>query len=158
MAFRGNGCGYAAMQEWCSIMNMPSNPSQDTYTKLHHKVSEASTKAFKEISKQSKEEICRAYQEVGAVLDEQGVLDIGVSYEGSCQKRGYSFHNGMGSVIDLLTGLPIDYEVFSNFCSKCKIAAEQPPDPEWEEKHKEKYVKNLEGTAGAIKVEAAVCL
>ena len=109
-------------------------PSQDTYTKLHHKISEASTKAFKEISKQSKEEICRAYQEVGVAPDEQGVLDIGVSYDGSWQKRGYSSHNGMGSVIDLLTGLPIDYEVLSNFCSKCKIAAEQPPDSEWEEK------------------------
>ena len=65
--------------------------------------------------------------------------------------------NGMGSVIDLLTGLPIDYEVLSNFFQKCnKIYSEKPDDPEWKGKHKNNCPKNFDGSAGAIEVEASV--
>ena len=44
-------------------------------------------------------------------------------------------HNGLASVIDLLTGLPVDFEVLSYFCFKCKAAAERPDDPSWQERH-----------------------
>ncbi len=56
---------------------------------------------------------------------------------------------------------PIHFDVsnvLSNFCSKCKIVAEQPPDPKWEEKYNEKCVNNFEGSAEAMEVEATVRL
>ncbi|GFX87833.1 uncharacterized protein TNCV_4372981 [Trichonephila clavipes] len=43
---------------------------------------------------------------------ETGVLDITVSFDGSWQKRGYKSLYGIGVVIDLLTGLVIDYVKF----------------------------------------------
>ena len=54
------------------------------------------------------EAIHKSYADIGVQPDENGILDIGVSYECTWQKRGHSSHNGIGSVIDLLTGLPID--------------------------------------------------
>ncbi|GFX94642.1 uncharacterized protein TNCV_3088711 [Trichonephila clavipes] len=45
---------------------------------------------------------------------EMGVLDITVSFDGSWQKRGYKSLYGIG-VIDLLTGLVIDYEILSKY-------------------------------------------
>ncbi len=62
-------------------MNMSKYPIEDTCTKLHQKLSDASTQAYNEGSKQSKEEICGADKELRVLRDEQGVLDIGVSYD-----------------------------------------------------------------------------
>ena len=36
------------------------------------------------------------------------------------KRGGHSSHIGTGSIIDLLTGLPIDYVVISNCCFKCQ--------------------------------------
>ena len=52
--------------------------------------------------------------------DDNGVLDIAVSFDEEWQKRGQSSHIGIGSVIDMLTGLPIGFHVLSNFCHKCR--------------------------------------
>ncbi|GFX41652.1 uncharacterized protein TNCV_3110481 [Trichonephila clavipes] len=53
---------------------------------------------------------------------EMGVLDITVSFDGSWQKRGYKSLYGIGVVIDLLTGLFIDYEILSKYCTECTAA------------------------------------
>ena len=66
--------------------------------------------------------IVKSYEEVGVKPDCEGILEIGVSYDGSWHKRGHSSHTGIGVVIDLLTGLPIDYEILSNFCQQCQLA------------------------------------
>ncbi|GFV68360.1 uncharacterized protein TNCV_576121 [Trichonephila clavipes] len=55
---------------------------------------------------------------------ETGVLDITVSFDGSWQKRGYKSLYGIGVVIDLLTGLVIDYEILSKYCTECTAAVE----------------------------------
>ena len=88
--------------------------------------------------------------------DKDGILDIAVSFNGAGQRRGHSSHNGMASVIDLLTGLPIDHEVICNFCHKCKIAAHKPHDPVWRQKHNLNCPKKFEGTSNAMEAESAL--
>ena len=156
LAFRGVGCGYSAMKEWGSIMDMPFVPSQDTYTKAHNKIEEASTKTFTTVKEHSRSVIRDAYSAVGVLEDENGILDIAVSYDGSWQKRGYTSHNCVASVIDLLTGLPIDYEVLSNYCSKCAILSNKPDNEDSVQKHALSCSKNFEGSSGAMEVEAAL--
>ncbi|GFW72786.1 uncharacterized protein TNCV_1266291 [Trichonephila clavipes] len=51
-----------------------------------------------------------------------GVIDITVSYDGTWQKRGHSSLYGIGIVIDILTGLIIDYEILSKYCPECTTA------------------------------------
>ena len=43
-----------------------------------------------------------------------------MSYDGAWQRRGLSSHNGVGVVIDLLSGLPIDFKVFSSFAQSVR--------------------------------------
>ena len=114
---------------------MPYSPSQNLYRKNLLKIETAATQAFQSISKRTHLAIRSAYQDIGIHPDENGNLDIAVSFDGSWQKRGFKSHNGMASVIDLLTGFIIDFEVLSNYCGKCKVAEEQSYDDDWKAKH-----------------------
>ena len=58
----------------------------------------------------------------------------------------------------MLTGIPTDFEVPSNFCLKCKIAVEKPDDPEWMKKHAANCPKNFTGSSYAMEVERALHL
>ena len=156
LAFRGIGCGYSAMKNWCGTMNMPNCLSQDSYHQNQLRVAEASKNTFNDISKKSVKAIFNAYSELGVEPDDEGVLDIGVSFDGSWQKRGHSSHNGIASVIDLITGLPVDYEVLSNFCMKCSLAESNKSDNEdWKAKHAISCSKNFDGSSNAMEVECA---
>ncbi|GBO35397.1 hypothetical protein AVEN_112269-1 [Araneus ventricosus] len=44
---------------------------------------------------------------------------ITVSYDGTCQKRGHTSLYGISIVVDILTGLVIDYEILSKYCPEC---------------------------------------
>lgn len=157
LAFRGIGCGQAAMREWCSIMNMPSTLSKDAYNQSSKKLLEASVSTADAVSKKSVEKIVESYSVLGVEPDEDGVLDIGVSFDGSWHKRGHSSHNGIAVVIDIITGLPVDYEVLSNFCLKCHFSRKEddPCYEQWQESHKVDCQKNYDGSANSMEVECA---
>ena len=155
LAFRGIGCGYSSMIHFLGLMNMPYSPSQNLYRKNLLKIETAATQAFQSISKRTHLAIRSAYQDIGVHPDENGILDIAVSFDISWQKRGFKSHNGMASVIDLLTGFIIDFEVLSNYCGKCKVAEEQSYADDWKAKHALNCEKNFDGSAGSMEVECA---
>ena len=155
LAFRNIGCGFSAMRDWFSNMNFPNCMSKDAYCSSHSKLGDASKATFEEILASSRKAIKTAYKDVGVIPDEQGILDVAVSFDGSWQKRGHSSHNGMASVIELMTGLPLDYEVLSNYCQKCKLA-EGEKSEEYMSKHSKNCLKNFDGSANAMEVECAL--
>ena len=155
LAFRRIGCGFSQIKTWCGVMNMPYNISHDTYSNHVEKIHQASIATFEEITKDSLKAIQSAYKDPGELPDENGILDISVSFDGSWQRRGHASHNGVAAAIDLLTGLPIDYEVLSNFCLKCKIAEDKPPNQQWQEKHADNCPKNFSGSSNAMEAECA---
>lgn len=61
--------------------------------------------------------IVRKHLEINHEKREIHVLDITVSFDGSWQKRGYKSLYGIGVVMDLLTGLVMDYEILSKYCT-----------------------------------------
>lgn len=83
LAFRGVGCGHSAIRKWCGIMNMPYSLSKNGYSKNQKKIEEAALKTFESISDSSRSGIVAAYEDIGVEPDEQGVLDIGVTFDGS---------------------------------------------------------------------------
>ncbi len=95
MAFRGIGCGHSAMQEWCSMMNMPNCLSKLAFQNMQDKGLQGSQSTFQEVSKKSVEAIKEAYGKIGVVSDKEGVCGIGVSYDGMWQKGGHSSHKGV---------------------------------------------------------------
>ena len=156
LAFRGIGCGFSAMKNWSGTMNMLNCLSQDSYHQNQLKVAEASKNTFEDISNKSVKVIFDAYSKLGVDPDEKGVLDIGVTFDGSWQKRGHSSHDGMASVIDIVTGLPIDFEVLSNFCLKCSLAGINKLDSDdWKINHAPDCSKNFDGTSNAMEAECA---
>ena len=155
LAFRVLGCGHSAMKEGASTMNLPHLVSYDSYRTAHQKIADASKQTFQGIVSKSRESIVTAYKEIDEHPDENGILTIAVSFDGSWQKRGFTSHNGIGAVIDLLTGLPIDFEVLSNFCIKCKAVEGEQEDLEWKTRLEPNCPKNFEGTAGAMEVACA---
>lgn len=47
------------------------------------------------------------------------VLDITVSYDGSWHRRGNHSLYGLGAVIDVYTGLVLNYDILSKYCNTC---------------------------------------
>eukprot|EP00794_Sanderia_malayensis_P021449 gene21449-biopygen462 len=86
LSFRGVGCGHAAMKEWCGTMNMPAVLSKASFIEINNRLEDAATKTFKSISVQSREMIKAAYADVGIKEDQDGILDIAVSYDGTWQR------------------------------------------------------------------------
>ena len=62
---------------------MPCDISYNLYSKCHQNIAEADAATFKDIVVKSREVVAKAYSAVGVVPDENGVLNIGVSFDGS---------------------------------------------------------------------------
>ena len=96
----------------------------------------------------------------GVVIGAEDVLDIPVSYDGTWLTRGHTSHVGVGCVVDLLTGLCIDFHVMSTYCHVCETKGtplkDKPDEYEaWYNEHKKTCDKNFNGTSGMMEVEAA---
>jgi hypothetical protein len=59
------------------------------------------------------------YNEQGIEEENDNILNIDVSFDGSWMTRGHKSHIGLGFVMEADTGFCVDHEVLSNFCQKC---------------------------------------
>ncbi|GBO39815.1 hypothetical protein AVEN_120704-1 [Araneus ventricosus] len=53
-----------------------------------------------------------AHMRENSNLQKSAVLDISVSYDETWQKRGYTSKLEVGCVIDIITGIVIDFEIY----------------------------------------------
>ena len=67
---------------------------------------------FKDVAKI----IRKAYMDIDKSIRIDDIINIAVSYDGSWQKRGHSSQYGVGTIIELETGLILDYEAYSLYC------------------------------------------
>lgn len=144
--FKSNGLGYSAMESFYMVMNM-EGMSSSSFTKHADNISMA-TKQAGQINlvraRQRLRDVHHKYY-VGKSTPslESEVLDIAVSFDGSWHKRGHTSNHGVGCVIELYTGLVIDYYcVLSKYCQHCAITknelGERPPEfAIWYEGHKQ---------------------
>ena len=103
-----------------------------------------------------------AYRQLDPTLPE-GALPITVSFDGSWHKRGHTSLYGVAAVIDVLTGLVVDYVVLSKYCHACALKKnifdiESEDFKLWYEGHKDQCAINYTGSSNAMEVEAAVRL
>ncbi|KAH7980379.1 hypothetical protein HPB49_015415 [Dermacentor silvarum] len=122
------------------------------YQKL--KLTPAATRAAKKQEKVSAESVRNLYSELS--LDNPG--NIAMSYDGSWMTRGHSSHIGVGAVIELFSGLVLEYVVLSNFCAGCKCGpkAHDPHYEEWKASHV--CQKNMDKKSGEMEIEAGLIL
>ena len=156
----GIGCGYSAIRDWSAVMNTPIYMSKLTFQGSKNNIIAGSRESFEEIAKRSVEKIRERYGELGIVPDKDDVLDVAVSFDGSWHRPGNSSHNGLGVVIELLTGLPIDFQVLYNFCHQCYKSPEKddPNYAEWISNHTAKCSKNYDGSANSMEQHCALLI
>ena len=101
-----------------------------------------------------------AYQDTDADVDIDDIVDIDCSFDGTWQKCGFMSLYGVGVVMDVLTGLVVDYEVLSLYCHTCVINKARKPPEEfrlWKQGHeaRRECSINHEGSSMAMEKVAA---
>lgn len=105
-------------------------------------------------------EVEKAYGEIKNTVEMQKPLDITVSYDGSWQKRGFTSKYSVGCVIEVITGLVIDFEVISKYCRVCQTKITELGEnsieyEEWLLDHWLTRQADFDGSSPAMEAEAA---
>ena len=154
------GAGYSGVQKFGSELNMEIM-SHTTFAKYVDVAHQKTVKLSENCLESACEVVRKVHSEVlGKNEDKDGILDIAVSFDGSWHTRGHSSSQGLGAVVDILTGLVIDYEVLSNNCATCNSLENSPNKEKLINKHKESGFCeiNFEGSSGAMEARAAEIL
>ncbi|KAH9364471.1 hypothetical protein HPB48_021867 [Haemaphysalis longicornis] len=100
---------------------------------VKEKLAPAATRAADNVMAESAHSVRKLYDDLQ--LDNPG--NICVTYDGSWMTRGHSSHIGVGVVIELFTGLVLDFVVLSNFCAGCECGPKvgDPAYQAWKDNH-----------------------
>ena len=158
-----SGIGYAGFKKIVKGTNLDSTISNrrfDTYAKELHTGMLDMYEAQKPIMNRA---VRRQYRKEGIHVDEDGMLDVAVSYDGSWLTRGHHSNIGAGFVIDSCTGGVLDYEVKSKKCQKCSLMKHKYRNDEEElvEKLQAHRIsgechKNYQGSSGGMEKACAL--
>jgi hypothetical protein len=109
------GQGRASAKRFCGIMNMPSPPKANAYSKNN----KATMKAVKTVAEKS---IMDASYEIHALKgsNDAGISQCGVSCDGTWQTRGHSSMNGCVTTLSIDTRKCLDVAVLSKVCRGCQ--------------------------------------
>ncbi|XP_077502161.1 uncharacterized protein LOC144113128 [Amblyomma americanum] len=155
-AMQSTGNQQTALNDIFSSLNVSHrglhNKTWQDYVKK--KLTPAAARAAEEVT----QECARSVRELYNELDLGNPGNIAVSYDGTWMTRGHTSHIGVGTVIELFTGLVLDYVVLCNFCAGCERGPKEgdPSYQSWRAGHL--CQKNSEKKAGEMEVEAALIL
>ncbi|XP_077490729.1 uncharacterized protein LOC144101435 [Amblyomma americanum] len=155
-AMQSTGNQQTALNDIFSTMNI-SHRGLHTKTwqdYIKKKLTPAATRAAQEMTA----DCARSVRELYSELRFGNPGNIAVSYDGTWMTRGHTSHIGVGTVIELFTGLVLDYVVLCNFCAGCERGPkpDEPSYQAWRADHL--CQKNTEKKAGEMEVEAALIL
>ena len=89
-------------------------------------------------------------------VEEGHLLDVTVSFDGSWQKRGHTSLYGFDAVVEVDTGLVLDYTVASKYCHTCALKLskwdeDSPQFQDWYRTHD--CCKDFDGSSNTMEVE-----
>lgn len=135
---------------------------QETYRDHLNNLCLENEKLRKEILTLAREAVRKAHIEEDPSLTNQDVIDVAVSFDGSWPKRGHTSLIGFGAVVDILTGLVVDFELVSKYCHMCCVRADEYGEGTatflaWKKKHEElgECNINFDGSSNAMEKEVA---
>lgn len=123
-AFLKIGRGHAAVEEFSMILGIQSMDKK-TFSKCLNSLHADGEDVRSKVLEMARSIVRKKHEEIDASLKNQPIIDISVSYDGTWHKRGHTSLYGIGIVIDVLTGLIIDYEVLSKYCVECASASNE---------------------------------
>ena len=105
-ATRRVGVGHKGLQKFCETMNMPPPVAVKSYNKLADKLGHAAEK----VSKVSMLDAAMSIKQTEGT-------EIGISFDGTWQRRGHSSLNSVGTAISVSTGKPSTQKFFRDIAS-----------------------------------------
>ncbi|GBN75355.1 hypothetical protein AVEN_31746-1 [Araneus ventricosus] len=161
-AFLSIGRGHSALETFSMVLGTPSMDSK-TFNKCMKNVCQKNKDIKFEMLELSRNAVRDAHIRENPNLQKSAVLDISVLYDGTWQKRGYTSNLGVGCVIDILTGIVIDFEILSKYCHECVISERDLKKNSvefkiWFAGHKNECEKNFHGSSGSMEMHAAAVM
>ena len=114
---RACGQGYAGLETFASLMNMPKLMTANNYDKIVNVLSAAAKSTAEEVML----EACQELHELEKTNNADDVLDVAVSCDGTWQRRGYSSLNGVVAALSMKTGKIVDVEAMNCSCKACYL-------------------------------------
>ncbi|GFR85167.1 hypothetical protein ElyMa_006020700 [Elysia marginata] len=161
------GAGHSNLMKFAEVVGMPGMHLK-THQSHVEKIFMSVQSTFVDLVLQdARARLWRHYQEHNpAAIGEDGILNVAVSFDGSWAKRGHTSKIGFASVIEVMTGLVIDFHVMSLFCQICATTGEPlrkrnaQEYEAWLVKHKESgtCTKNYEGSSGGMEKAGALVI
>ncbi|GFV48003.1 uncharacterized protein TNCV_4150891 [Trichonephila clavipes] len=154
--------GHAALETFSSVLNMPTM-DRKTFAKCMHNLFVKNKEVKKKMLEMSRQAAREAHVKVDASLKNQEIIDVSVSYDSTWQKRGHTSNLGLGIIIDILSGLVLDFEVLSKYCHNCVVAGRDMGVDSaefhiWQKGHADECDKNFDGTSGAMEMHVALIM
>ena len=109
------GVGYAGLEKFSRYLDMPMM-TRNTFLKHQNVISDASMRVVNDVICESAQIVRNVYKRLDPSIDESGVMDLMVSFDGSWMTRGHSSLYGIGCVVEMVTGLVIYFTILSLYC------------------------------------------
>lgn len=155
LAFREIGSGYADMETFCMVMNIPKPMNKKTYDNHIEQLADA----CESVAQSSMNEVAKSIRTNAGTRDDV-IADGAVSVDGTWQKRiGHNSLNGIVTAIDVHSGKVLDYEILTSKCKQCQYWRKHEEDPgyeEWVATHGSKCKANHTKSAPAMEPVGAV--
>ena len=154
------GVGRGGLVKLCRHLDMNAMTTK-TYTSHVKVVASANLVATSALLDDAVEVVRRTY--IGRELSiptEAGILDLTVSFDGTWMTRGHKSKYGLGCVVEIETGLVIDFVIMSLHCHSCAgaVARYGGEDTDeyktWKAAHRNCNI-NYSGSSGGMEAAAA---
>ena len=156
--------GHAGLTQFCAGMNLPPPVTKTCYNEHLIKIEKAAIANAEEVMLESAK---RLYQKIALEqpekieeFEEYDVACVGVTVDGTWQKRGHSSKIGVTFVISVGTGEVLDYSVKSLVCHQCKardaMNKKSAEYQQWRESHQPNCQINHDGSAEQMEAVGAV--
>ena len=113
---RSIGADHASLEKLCGFFNMPKPMTPKNFTSISNNLRDAAKTVAKRSMLSSIEEL-RCLQNAAST----DVIDIGVSVDGTWQRRGFSSLNGVLVAVSIDSGKIVDIEPMSRYCRECSV-------------------------------------
>ena len=156
--FNQIGLGHSAMKKFASLFGW-QGLHHTTYHGKEGKIISTIINNTADVLKESIAKVKESYLAIDPTVCTTP-LSLTVSFDGSWHKRGHTSMYGVATVIDICTGLVIDYVVLSKYCHACTIkeselGVDSTEFNTWYDNHKDDCAINYVGSSNAMEMEAA---
>lgn len=158
-AFLSIGKGHSAMEKFSMALGLTPMDIK-TFNKYVRQLADEAKDFKTRVLCESQKAVIEEHGRNGDSPDAAGILNVSVSYDGTWMKRGHTSLYGIGIVVDVLTGLVVDYEIVSKYCHLCEVSKNDLGENSmeysiWFESHRDTCDKNYSGSSNAMEMFAA---